>query len=166
MGNINTVIAGKYLDKELTFLPKLRVVCIRTNGYTNYKSFRFIIQNEIKDLNLIDTTKKTSIKKAAAGAALLGAPGVLLGMGKDEAIIEITWNDDTKSVIKTDKKMYEKILTSYYLECNKEDLISSLEESMKSHEEQPETISANLMQGAMFIVFLFIVIWLISSLLQ
>lgn len=177
MGNkINFVMSGKY--KDLKVREDTRINTVYIGGWihvdgrlvNDYDNYHFIIRDEVNEINLIDSSRKISVAKAVAGAATLGVAGALMGVSKNEVLLEVIWRDNSKSLIKTNKAMYEKILSSFYLEKNRIELIDELEKIKKENEiktnnpdDEASGVFDVLAQGFLFIFVLLIFIFFVSS---
>ena len=121
---MNTVIAGKYMDKlierNINYDGRNHKLCIRTNDSDGFPNQLVGFNQEtIKDYQIIteDSRKSTSssIVRGLIGGALLGPVGLIAGgvSGKNKKTyqIEITWIDDKKSIIEVDESLFRTFIT-------------------------------------------------------
>ena len=108
MGQINTVLEGKYKNNKITCGTQLRVDLDPFN------------KRYISSYTVIDETNKDqySFWKGALGVALLGGVGAIAGIhgkNKKEYLIAIEWKDGEKSLILIDDEYYKVFVKSMFL---------------------------------------------------
>ena len=121
---MNTVIAGKYMDRlierDKNYEGRNHKLCIRTNDSDDFPNQLLGFNQEtIKDYQIIteDSRKSTSssIVRGLIGGALLGPVGLIAGgvSGKNKKTyqIELTWIDNKKSIIEIDESLFRVFIT-------------------------------------------------------
>lgn len=115
----------------------------------------YFIQDEVEEIKLINSPNDFSLSKAAVGTAVFGSGGAILGASNDENLLEVTWKDNSKSLIKVNKYMYEIILSGMYSNITL-DSINKEKEERKNNYTEGDAIGDAF--GIIFFFVIFIII--------
>ncbi len=147
---LNTVLAGKYKDREIKYSHRGNYAVIKN---WDAEDDVLLTAGRIKEINVVDQFVHSQ-SKALTGTLLYGTGGAAMTKNINEAILEITWKTDEKSLIKVSKDTHERIMIGMYENFTPEEEKQFIKKKYKKIEREPEQIFSDETHEIMKCVFL------------